>query len=243
VVCEAPALRDVCSFRGWIESAVKELRVPKGAYGGAKNSLEKRLQFPTVYDATGNISGGVKYGINQIKTSGASAVLSACFTPTMRAVKKNSFQKLDELLICYRAFKEVRNNFFHHGGIADQKSEDAYHEYDALLLKDIGLKEKPALSTVVKGQPVTLSVRGVVGFSDVVLRLIYSLDCELSDSAFGEQLLKTRWLGIHPGVQVLSTSTQVRDAALSRLTEQCGFPKPIQLATLYQHMKAQGLVL
>lgn len=237
-------LAETCAlFEGWIESAIKELAIPTSISGSGGNKLDKRLQFPTIYDQSGNITGGVHYGIQQIRNQGISNLISSCFKPTMLTSRKNSIPKIVEFLICYRAFKEVRNNFVHHGGVADQKSESAWVKYDALPLSALGLKEKPILSQVVAGQPVDLSVRGVVGFSDVVLRLMYTLDTELSDSTYGEHLFKNRWQRIHADTKILNATKEVRDKQLVQLVRQCNFPKPQNLNVLYAELHNEGLVI
>ncbi len=145
-------------------------------------------------------------------------------------------------MICYRAFKEVRNDFVHHGGIASPKAEQCFIDFDALNAGSLGLKEKPELPQVVDGQPIRLSIRGVVGLSDVVLRLIATLDSELVNSGYGDALVKKRWRYTHNGLVIVTAAGLKRDAHLIRLVRQCALPKPVALTALFGYLSSAGLV-
>lgn len=139
-------LSEACSlFEGWIESALDELDVPNGIRGSGPRSLDKKLQFPSVLDALGNASGGSAYAVKIIVGTVPSPTMVACFEPTLLKNKKNSNAKLENLLICYRAFKEIRNDFVHHGGRASAKTDECYTAYLVETATTLGLKEKPQL--------------------------------------------------------------------------------------------------
>lgn len=87
-------LAETCAlFEGWIESAIKELLIPSSIAGSGNNKLDKRLQFPTIWDQSNNITGGVLYGIQQVRQSGNPFVVYTCFSPAMRASKKIVHQR------------------------------------------------------------------------------------------------------------------------------------------------------
>lgn len=228
-------------FEGWIEAAFEELQVPLSIRGQGKSSLDKKLQFPSKFDA-GRLVGGVGAALAKVQLNLSSGLVLNCIYPVLIKNKKYALADLENLMICYRAFKEVRNDFIHHGGIASPKAEDCFIAFDALNAGNLGLKEKPELPQVVDGQPIRLSIRGVVGLSDVVLRLIATLDSELVNSGYGDALVKKRWLYTHNGLVTVAAAGLKRDAHLIRLVRKCALPKPVALTVLFGHLSSAGLV-
>lgn len=237
-------LSEACSlFEGWIESALDELVVPRGIRGSGSKSLDKKLQFPSVLDATGKVSGESAYAVEKIVGSMPSQTMVMCFEPTLLKNKKNSGLKIENLLICYRVFKEIRNDFVHHGGRASAKTDECYDAYFKETAATLGLKEKPELAKPMKGKVIELSLRGVVGFSDVVLRLIATYDQLLTRSSLSEGILKRRWLDVHKGKVTVKPAGPARDGQVASLIKQCELPLPTALQNLYSHLSAQGLAV
>lgn len=229
-------------FEGWIEAAFEELQVPLSIRGQGKSSLDKKFQFPSKFNA-GKVVDGVGAALAKVQLNVSTGLVSNCIYPVLIKNKKYALADLEKLMICYRAFKEVRNDFIHHGGIASLKAEECFMAFDALNAGNLGLKEKPELPQVVDGQPIRLSIRGVVGLSDVVLRLIATLDSELVNSRYGDALVKKRWLYTHNGVVTVAAAGLKRDAHLTRLVRQCALPKPVALTALFGYLSAAGMVV
>lgn len=237
-------LSETCAlFEGWIESALNELGIPNSVRNKNKSVLDKKLQFPTVLDSTGSIAGGVSHAIKTIQGTNGSQFFQDCFLPVLSLNRKNSRASINELLICYRAFKELRNDFVHHGGVASIKAEACYTAYLGLTKIQLGLKEKPELPAVLNGQPIELSIRGVVGLCDVVLRIIATLDCDFANSVYAEHLLKRRWISAHGGRITVTAAGQKRDSHLVRLIRQCKLPTPEALPKLFGYLNGQALVV
>lgn len=237
-------LSETCAlFEGWIESALDELAIPATIRKLGKNSLDKKLQFPTRLDSAGVAVGGVMDAVNIVRGINGSPFIASCLTPILKTNTKNCEANLESLLSCYRAFKELRNDFVHHGGVASDNSELAFSLYAAETPATLGLKEMPELFTVVSGKTIALSIRGVVGFSDVVLRLIATLDCLLANSIFAEQELERRWIAKHRGRITVAGFGPSRDAHLIKLIRQCRMPKPVALPAAFTHLFSKGLVV
>lgn len=230
-------------FEGWIEAAFEELQVPLSVRGQGRNSLDKKLQFPSKFDSIGQLVDGVGAALAKIKLSVSSGLVLNCVYPVLTKNKKYAIADLEALMICYRAFKEVRNDFIHHGGVASPKAEECFNAFNALTVGDMGLKEKPELPQVVVGQPIRLTIRGVVGLSDVVLKLIATLDSELVNSGYGDALVKKRWIYTHNGRITIAAAGLKRDAHLIRLLRQCALPKPVALSSLFGYLNTAGLVV
>jgi hypothetical protein len=74
------------------------------------------------------------------------------------------------MLKCYKYFKEIRNCQIHNGGVADKKVVDAFNDFlpvsSAASLK---VKETMEFFPANLGDKTNISLRGVVGFCDIIL--------------------------------------------------------------------------
>ena len=92
-------------------------------------------------------------------------------------------------------------------------------------------------------QPILLNLRGVVGFSDIVLRMIVTLDAELSRSVRAERHLKDQWLRRNGRRYTLkSTNASERVRQIQRLIVKLRLPKPQQTTALENWLRAEHLV-
>jgi hypothetical protein len=97
------------------------------------------------------------------------------------------------MLLCYNYFKKIRNCIIHNNGIADSKAVDAYRAYAPISsATDMRTKETILHFPVTLGDPAKLSLRGVVGFCDIILRIMTTIDIELSRSRLAEQIALER---------------------------------------------------
>ena len=85
-------------------------------------------------------------------------------------------------MLCYRYFKELRNAQVHSGGIANQTAVDSYVAFQPVSDKaQLGRKGELAFDPIVLGQRVSLNLRGVVGFTDVLIKIISTINSEYVD--------------------------------------------------------------
>ena len=239
-------LSESCSlFEGWIASALDELQVPESVRKRTtKNSIDKRLQFPSTFDDSGAVIGGLQKALTDLHAPSMSAMMQASFEVPLVASTKNSKSHVEELLICYRVFKEARNCFTHHGGRATKTAVDSYTKYSAHTVATLGLKEKPIMPPIVNiGDSIKLELRGVVGFSDVVLRLIHTLDAELAVSSYAETVFCRIWAANQTIPVRLKSTTSARHSQLKEMVHQCGLPRPTALPALDSYMRSKGLVV
>lgn len=121
-----------------------------------------------------------------------SDVMAQCIYPELASNKKYAEAALVPLLKCYRHFKNVRNCLIHAGGIADSRVEQGFLCYEAISAAELGVKEVPECAVMRVGDSIRLSLRGVVGLGDIVLRLVVAIDTELSRSALAETIVLDR---------------------------------------------------
>lgn len=152
---------------------------------GERMGSGKKLQFP---DRPGKPGVGATIAT---LCSSKSAVLKAAYYPIFAGNKKYSLTHLGNLMLCYRYFKELRNAQVHSGGIANQAAVDAYSAFQPVSGKaQLGRKGELAFDPVVLGQQVSLSLRGVVGFTDVLIKIMVTIDAELCRSSKAEPLFE-----------------------------------------------------
>jgi hypothetical protein len=89
-------------------------------------------------------------------------------------------------------------------------------------------------------QPTTLELRGVIGLSDVVLRLIRTFDAELSESAIAESEVKLR-------VKPIPTKTQfakkgASENIIDKLIYGSGLPRPKLTQPFISFLKREKIV-
>lgn len=210
-------LFELCSyFEGWLEQVLEKL---------GKNTKKNRqgLQFPSGVDKQGKPAGYLPT-MNKV-TSPESVVLKNSFYATLLKHRKNGLSQIESLLVCYRYFKECRNCLMHGGGTASQGAEDAFAELAALTNKDLGVRSMPEHHPLSSGAAVELSLRGVVGFGDIVARLIVTMDAELSRCEAAERELRSRWHAAHGSHTAFKGSD--RQAHIRRLVKKLRLPPPL----------------
>ena len=106
----------------------------------------------------------------QVVNGRRSAVMKAEFFPILKANSKNSWSNIEDLLVAYRYFKEVRNSLIHSGGFADVRVVDARNDLAAIPFSNLGLKEALQFPPLAVGDRVNVGLRNVVGLSSIIHR-------------------------------------------------------------------------
>lgn len=160
---------EICSSMGSADQAVK-------------------FQFPTNISMTR----GVRSGIEAL-TQNISPGLVTGIYPSLKKASKYSLSNIDNLLKCYRYFKELRNCFMHRGRKCDGKLYGAQSEFIPVATKaGLGMSFIPEHKVYAQGDSIELSFHGVLGFTDVILRIVTTIDIELSKSIQAEPLIMAR---------------------------------------------------
>lgn len=221
-------------YEGWIEEVLETL-------GENSKSLQIALQFPDPPGAGAAGKRGVSAGISAL-TAIQSTPMKDSFHAGLVGGKYYALGKLNEMLRCYRFFKELRNSDVHRGGIADQRVIDAYTQFAPFATTAaLGVPEVPEHTPPVVGAPVRISLRGVVGFSGLVLKIIATLDGELSRSKAAEKALIVRWKAVHSNKKMLSATPLKRQKQITKMANGAGFPKPSNATKLADWLSKEGL--
>jgi hypothetical protein len=154
----------------------------------ARPDLAVKMQWPTNKTATS----GVRFAIAELTVS-PSPIIASSIYPGLVTAKKYSFSHLDSLLKCFRYFKELRNCLMHRGRSCEGKLFGAQSDFIPIATKKgLGMDFVPVHGVYKMGDPVSLDLHGVLGFTDVILRIITTIDAEMSKTAAGEQILLQR---------------------------------------------------
>lgn len=217
-------------YESWVKDMLDSLGV---------SQYDKALQYPTLP----NTNNGVIVALSSITQLESLAVKHSIY-PSLISNKKYSYAQLNNLMICYRYFKECRNCLVHNNGIADEKLEKAYNAFQLIANKnDLGVNEVPQHSQIVKTQPVQIFLRGVVGFCDVIIRLITTLDAELARTQKAEQEILKRWEIKHSiKSRMLKSDQSARQGQITRLIRNLGFPSPLYSTELENFLKQNKLI-
>ncbi|ULA66381.1 MAG: hypothetical protein LZF62_50371 [Nitrospira sp.] len=228
-------LVDICAlYESWVSQVLICL-------GSSKASIEKNLQFPT--SIVNGRPNGIRAAIDDL-TNPESSVMRLTFYDSLKSSPKNSLANLDNLLRCYRYFKECRNALIHHGGVASRQTIEAYLAFCSVATPAaLDVSEVPMHQPPIPGAPIKLNLRGVVGLSNIVLRIVSTIDAELSRSVKAEQYLKNVWLSHHGRRYCLKTkSSDARSKQIHRLIVKLGLPKPNVTTEIEQWLRHHSLV-
>lgn len=215
--------------------------------GIGMSSLEKELQFPTGVAASGSLR-GIGNALAHLQRN-TSTMLKDAFYAELTAHPKSSLSRIENLLKAYRCFKEYRNALMHGNGIANQKCVDDYLVYSTLTLSDLGVSEVPKVIPPSLGKSVSLSLRGVVGFSEIILRLVATLDAEFACTRGAERNLLAQWHEYfsESGMTkvkryALSMDARKRSRNLRRLFGKLSLPRPRNTLALEGFLRTHRLV-
>ena len=159
--------------------------------------------------------------------SNSSALLKNAFYSTYCGKRDRCYSNINALLSCYRVFKEARNCYMHKGSVADQKLIDAYNSYTQLATtSSLCVSEIPEFPVPTLDSQINISLRGVVGFSYIVIKLLVSLDTELLQSINAEKEFIERYKLKHTIMRTLKSNVDESRRQVKQYVKQCGFPSP-----------------
>lgn len=204
---------------------------------GERAGSGKRLQFPDQPNKP-----GVAATLAALLAS-ESKVLKAAYYPIYSADRKYSLPQLGNLMLCYRYFKELRNAQVHSGGIAGQNAVDAYAAFQPVSGKaQLGRKGELSFHPVALNQRVSLNLRGVVGFTDVLIKIIATIDAELCRAEKAETVFE-KALRASGRRATLSANVRKRNAQVATRCTAAGFPRPRDPGAVYDFLLAHRLIV
>lgn len=194
----------------------------------------KALQF----DGAGGVHGVVSH-----LCATESAVLKRSYYPVFSKSQKFSQPNMPNLLKCYRYFKEGRNSQVHGGGKASQRAQQAYADFSpASDRRSLGIRGALVHEPFIEGQAVRLHLRGVVGFCDVLLKIMTTVDAELCRSIQSEAFLETILRDVSGQPNMLSANGARRNKQVLKRCTAAGLPKPADPQSIYDFMRSKHII-
>lgn len=158
-------------YEGWIEMILTSLGVTR------VRDKAKKFQFPNEARAA----------LVNMQQNSNNVLVDALYNAYIIKNHKSRLVHLENYLKVYRYFKECRNSIIHKGGKTTRELISAYNSIKNLTLADLDVDELPLMAVVTTvNQEVKLPLRSVVGFSQIVIKLVEVLDAEFikADNAF-----------------------------------------------------------
>ena len=157
----------ISTYEYWTERLTSEMDEP---------SLYIKLQFPSNSTRTN----GVGFALNEMNGTESDPIRDEVYPSLVRS-SKYSIQSLEALLKCFRYFKELRNCLLHRGKLCDGKLYGAQSEFLPYANEGaLGMKFVPDFQRFQVGDTVSLSFNGVLGFTEVILRIVATVDAEVA---------------------------------------------------------------
>lgn len=217
-------------FEGWAQRIFEERFEPKGCYN--EKVFIKKFQFPGL---------STSFSTYYARGSNRSDVMENAFYGIYQTSSKLDFAKLDNYLLLYRYFKEARNCYMHRNFAASQEIIDAYNNFlPVASVTALDAEEVPIIIPPILGQPVQLSIRGVIGFSQFVRRILIISDINLIKTTAAED----EFLSKKPDNWLLRTLSGDRTHAkgqITQYTKKAGFLKPVWSEDYQQFLIINGI--
>ena len=199
-----------------------------------------KLQFHS-RGTEGRTKPGAREVVDNYRSNPSPAV-EQVFGQVLRSSPRYMPGRLEDLLLAYRCFKEVRNCGAHAGRIANAHAENAYRDAQGRVSALGARGGRLSLPRVVDGRPVAVSLTDVQALWAVMLSLVVTLDADLATTAVGEQALLSRWKGVHT-FRMLSGEVDKRERQLLRMNSSVGLPRPDDPAALFELLRGQRLLV
>jgi len=221
----------IAIYEGWIEEILKSL-------GKNSKSLQIALQSPDPLVGTGS---GVSWAISSI-TASESADLRDLFHPSLSKGKNYALPKLQAMMLCFRFFKELRNCDMHRGGIADYRLVDAFNLFHSVATPSLlGVSEVPCHVVPLLNKPVKISLRGAIGFTAIIFKIIATLDAEFCRSDASKKPFIDKWKMAHKSCRTLPSDRKKRAGTINTMAANAGFPLPTDPNKLGEFLKVLRL--
>lgn len=217
-------------YEGWVENILRLLNVPdfKNYVMCFQNPTSKANNYQTL--------------LNQLSVGGNVDLIDAFYDVYKRMSKHHDYSKLNNWLLFYRYFKECRNAIIHNGGQTTKRVTDAYSQISSLTATDLNVLEVPQFYATLINEPIRLSLRGVVGFSQITIKIVSTLDVELIKAKNADEYFVNRILEEVKGCQTISSEKVKRQKSVCSLASKGCFQKPEKIDSAYKVMKAGHVV-
>ena len=198
---------------------------------------KKRLQFPR--SSTRSLSAE---DVARRVQGGRSSVMED-FRSTLQGDSYYARSEINDLLIAYRLFKEVRNTFMHEGEMPNPTLLACYTALTSLPSLPFGRSARgKVLPHVASGDPVRITLGGAASASTVVLKLVMTLDAEFALSSTGEGEFLGRWQRHFTSTPWIRGTAQRQENRTKSLVMSTGLWRPASVGQIQPFLISKGLL-
>lgn len=211
-------------YEGWIETILAQLCYSNHA---------KNFQFPNAARAT----------LRLMQQNPTVSLVDAMYDVYVSQNSGSKLLHLENYLKVYRYFKECRNCIIHSGGKTNLKLVNAYNDVISLTTNDLDVAEIPRIEPMTsENELVRLSLRGVVGFSQIVIKIVEVLDMEFikTDKAvdcFVSQIKEYTPYPVYPSSDAVKAKKMIEG-----IMRRSAFLLPRYSDTFYLLLKDKGIL-
>lgn len=172
-----------------------------------------------------------------------SVFMQNCFYDYLLNNNKYATAPIELYLYCYTYFKEARNCQVHNNGIFDARAVEAYKQYVTNApTTGLGLQEELVPTEAREGEIVKLGLRSVVGFCEIIIILITTIDAELAKTSIAEEDALERMKATIKTRPVLNSREQRRNMQVRSICKKIRLPPPADVALATQIMINNNIV-
>lgn len=180
--CDLILSQGAIAFEEWSAELAKMCQV-----GGLKVKAES-FQFPS--GSTGKATNWAVLETHGVLPS--SPFLEFQIRPFLLSEFASNINQIDQLLLWYRHFKELRNTVAHHGSVARVANEEAYDAAIVTPLKDLGIRRDYVSPRPVAGCRISITVADATLFLAIIQRAAYAFDAKFCHTLGAEMHLSDR---------------------------------------------------
>lgn len=170
--------------------------------------------------------GGIVSEINKLTVS-ESQIIKDAFYSRYSNKKHRCFANLNNLLICFRYFKQMRNCYMHNNGKANSDLIDRYHEFSNITsASDLSMSEIPEHYAPTLDDRISISLRGVIGFYQVVVQIMLTSDTELLRSQYAEKEMLERLRKVQPTPKTINSNRTRAARQIAGIFKAAGYIEP-----------------
>ncbi len=208
------------------------------------NYIDKVLLKPSTSDKNNikeNTKHGHFYSLNSNLHKEERSKLYGCFNYNKKS------QYIKELILIYNYFKACRNCCAHGNRYFTKRAESCYKKIQSSISNNCGLNEFPEIFDTVENQPFKLSLRGVIGFYDVLLKIINHYDSLATNKiAMEEELIrKIKKISLHKiKINTFFIDQKSMNNTLKNYIIEAKIPEPNlnKINKIYQFLKDNDII-
>ena len=212
-------------YEAWVENILEIHACNNSAY-------QKGLQSSSDWNPT----------ISRLTPNPDNDIVSNFYNEYLGRNKNYALNFINRYMKIFRYFKECRNCIVHRAGQTTQRVIDAYVEIVNYTSQDLGIKEVPQIFLNNLNDSIKISLRGVVGFSQIILKIVSTFDIELIKSNVAKSYFLSQLKTNNPNTAMLPALQDNKIKKIYSIIGKARFIKPQNPMSLLSLLRQEGLL-